>query len=807
MDAYEVGVRVSLTDGVSAGLMRLIGRFKSAELGAAGLQKELRGIQTTMIAGAAMTAVGIGMVAMFKPAIEQAKKFQVETAKFRQFGLGDVMTEQAVKFAKASNQIGTSNVEMFRLINESQGIFKDSGMSSPADQFRGAQLAAPMLARMRFIEKALGGRENSAADDRSFLRVVEMLGGVRNPETFNSIADRVFKLQMSSGGTVNSELLRQFIATGGNAVKTMTGNALYGESEPLLAELKSRAGTGLATAFASMSGILKPSQQRLDAIEEFGLWDRSKYQRNGLGGLKHMNGMPMLDQAAFQADPYQWYEKYVRSKYDAKGFTQAQRDFENSMLFGRTGGALFSLVDRQWQNPDGSPGVMQKAAIAQNKALGIDQMSKIAGGTLAGQQIDMGAKFRSLLEKTGEVALPIAVKVLEALLPVLTSISNFATSHPNMFGFIIDGIIGLGAVLTVTGVATLLAGFGRAVGLAFKIFTPLARSLSVWNDLGVAAARLPLIGDALSGIMLTVGTLTLPEWGTIAAVAAGILVAGKGLVEFVKHWDTSKSALTNLKSEWSTFVGWASDLVRNHTTGKIGPVGTAAAGAVYGSMGYAFSGTKLNALLYQWRMDFEKAFMAQMRPSIAAMTKIWDGLKSAFNALVGWFSDKIKWLRSLLPKSLAATPKPTVTAPKAHTGLTPWTAKDWGNTLGFYANKLFAGNSTVQTASAVMSALNKGTSASAHQAATLATAHGKLAGSEDHLSKAIDGLSSRIAAIGMPPKAGQSTEVHTTVHLDGHKIAKVVSKHQATGLSGPRAGTARFDPNTGLAASGAGYGH
>ena len=111
------------------------------------------------------------------------------------------------------------------------------------------------------------------------------------------------------------------------------------------------------------------------------------------------------------------------------------------MLFGRTGGAMFSLVDRQW-GTDKDPGVMQKAAIAQDKALGINQMVERGRNTLTGKEIDLHAKWNSLLVQTGEVALPIAVQALSTALPILKGISDFATKSPDLFGGAVRSIPG-----------------------------------------------------------------------------------------------------------------------------------------------------------------------------------------------------------------------------------------------------------------------------------------------------------------------------------------------------------------------------
>jgi hypothetical protein len=53
-------------------------------------------------------------------------------------------------------------------------------------------------------------------------------------------------------------------------------------------------------------------------------------------------------------------------------------------------------------------------------------------------------------------------------------------------------------------------------------------------------------------------------------------------------------------------------------------------------------------------------------------------------------------------------------------------------------------------------------------------------------------LAGKLAEVIHPYKANQVTHVH--MHLDGKKIATVVTKHQAKALSGPQTGPSAFDP-------------
>lgn len=54
-----------------------------------------------------------------------------------------------------------------------------------------------------------------------------------------------------------------------------------------------------------------------------------------------------------------------------------------------------------------------------------------------------------------------------------------------------------------------------------------------------------------------------------------------------------------------------------------------------------------------------------------------------------------------------------------------------------------------------------------------------------------------------PPASGKPVQVHTQVNLDGHQIAKVVTKHQAKAMNTPMSGTSGFDGRMSYVPSGA----
>jgi hypothetical protein len=204
-EAYSVGIRIRLLDSFSGGFSGLINHFGRANMEASVLERRITGIQHTLMAGGMLTGAGLGILAMFKPALDQAKQFQNEATKFTMFGMGDAANGEAVKYAKAMNIAGTSSVQAMRMITEAQGVFRESGALSLQEQFVGAKIAAPVLAKLSFIESALSDdkRTSAHAQDLAMLRFIESRGGANDPSKFAAIADWGFKLSKSSGGIVD----------------------------------------------------------------------------------------------------------------------------------------------------------------------------------------------------------------------------------------------------------------------------------------------------------------------------------------------------------------------------------------------------------------------------------------------------------------------------------------------------------------------------------------------------------------------------------------------------------------------------
>lgn len=652
-DAYEVAIRLRLIDQVSRSLLGMVGGFGKADAAAVALQRRLDGIKRTMLVGGLLVGAGVGIFAALKPALDQAKQFQQEVTKFSLYGMGDQANTEAVKFAKSMNIMGSSYVDNMKLMTEAQGIFRESGKGTLAQQLEGAKIAAPVLAKLGFIESSLSDDQKASrhAQDLAMLRFIEARGGANDPRIFTSIADWGFKLQQSAGGhVVNWSQLQQLIATAGAAGFNLNQDAIS-KLEPVIADLKGgKVGSGMRVSFQRLLGTQRGLPKQ--AIQEYlslGLWDPSKVELSAQGGIKKFLGRPgdvLKDRVKFGTDPVAFYtdtflpaiaKKYGNQILGTTPEAKIERAAEITNVFGPgTAGAFFSQIDKLLP-------AIQRSLGAQNKQAGIDASYKAAGDTLAGKELALHAKFNSLLEQTGEVVLPIAIKAMEAMMPVLNFFSNFATAHPRMFGFVIDGLMALGASLIVSGVATGLTGLVNLIGLLGKAFAGDAILKA-----GVWATKIPFIGTALSEGLVAIGAGL--ETGT---AAVGNAVARLSAIQFTGGLLGISGVLGALAISVDQIRQNSSDVSskdpRRQTLGWINQVMSALPGGLIAEWANRMSG--LDKLILNWNPG--KSVLANVSAGL-------DGLWSRIQA----FASKLPGLIPTKPQSI--TPPGMTLAQAAH---------------------------------------------------------------------------------------------------------------------------------------------
>lgn len=507
LDAYKIAVRITLVEGVTRGLSLMSRHFKQTGADAKMLEDRLKSIGRQALVGGALVGAGFAGLAVLKGPLEEAKLYQAELARFASLGFGARVNAQADQFAQGMRTIGTSTRENMTLVSDAMAVFK----SLPH-----AEMAAPLMARMKFANEALFGKERGSANDAKFmdlLKVIEFRGGLSSDAEFARQANYAQKVIAGSRGRVDATALLQALKTGGVALSRRGNEQFYLGSEPLIQEF---GGSRYGTAAMSIYQNLVQSRGTVTAQQELyrlGLLDPSRVTFNKLGALKKalpgaFTGSSILENQGELA----LLQQVLLPAFAAKGITSPEaitREF-GMILGNRTGSGLMARIYQQ------QPSLMRQTAANRN-AFGIDQMTRAAAGTAAGKELDLEAKEANLKLVLGQQILPIYVRALELTTGALGLLTKAFSGQPAILKRVEVGGFAVISAMAVLGGSLILitAGF-RGIGLALTL------------------ARLPVLLPLIGG---AIAALSFPIVAAVAALAG----LGAAIYAIYTHWDRIKA--------------------------------------------------------------------------------------------------------------------------------------------------------------------------------------------------------------------------------------------------------------------------
>lgn len=381
-----------------------------------------------MAAGDAFVPLAItaGLVYAGHSLFEAAKDLDTERARFKLFGLSASQNADAFQYVDGMRVYGATRTENMRNFREAQGVFRESG-ESDSRALAGAKLAAPVLSQLNFLASSLD--EESAAKmktaNMAMLRYVEMSGGLSSAGAFNKLADFGWRMNTSSGGTVDWEQLRALKSTAGVAGYNLTEDALA-RLEPIMGELKGGGlGTALATTFGRITGGVRLPNQVAHTLVDNGIWDKSKIVWNDAGGIKRFNGNPLgtANTKLFEENPELFYEQVIRPMYKRMNLGAEDVARENLILFGRTGGKAFEAIERALP-------VIQQSVESMKKVKGIADSVAQAKQTLGGQGAEFDAAWTDFKTLFGTQMLPFFTGILKGGASILRAMGTHGNDTP-----------------------------------------------------------------------------------------------------------------------------------------------------------------------------------------------------------------------------------------------------------------------------------------------------------------------------------------------------------------------------------------
>lgn len=560
-ETYSVAVKLSLINHVSSGLMLISKNLHSTGQDVDLLNSKLMSIGKQASLGVGMFAGGLGIANLFKGPLTDVIKYQTETAKLYQQGLGTAQVADALKFSEANKIIGTSLLDRVKMFTDAQGSFRESGLGG-FEALAAAKVMAPVMAKYQVASGLLadGSQGMAHAQFMNLNKTVELMGGLTDAAKAAQITDGVFKTVQSSGRMVSERDLKMFMSYGGVSVAALTPKTIFAGLEPIIGALGgSGVATGLMTAYSRTHGMqaLTPSIMTNEALR-LGIWDADKVTRTKGGGARFLHGSPMAPELAklMDTDTIGFSQKMMEI-YTRNGIT-ALTDMgrENNILFGRTGGKIYTQIMQQMP-------VLLHSEQAYDKAQGIDQVIE------TNKKSPMMATL-AMSKAMDDLGLAIGKNVLPTFIPMvngLTSMAQELGKHPVLLKKVTYAFVGLSAVLVGGGLVNMIGASARGFGLLYSFLGAgggvagmAVKGISmIGSALMFGLRAIPIVGWVVMAV--GVGVYLYRNWDSIWAKTKEIWSKVSPYIVGTFRWigDTASSIWSGIKTGFKVFVGFFLD--------------------------------------------------------------------------------------------------------------------------------------------------------------------------------------------------------------------------------------------------------
>lgn len=439
-EAFKIGVRINLINGVSHGLMRMASEFQHTERAADRLRASIAAMSTStklLFGGGLAVGVGASILMGMKPALDAAERLQNEQLKLDALNMSPADTAAMKTKAQTDAQVvlGTTIAENTKLLAELYGATGNAkgamSMSQEVERYtQSLHMFGVNTEKMGFAAvKALEHRGDSVFMD---------------PIHRDEELKRIERIGIASAGKVTAQDYYMASRTGGMAYQSADEKYLYGAFAAYAsANGGSNAGVGLMNFNSSLIGghTTKAAQAALARVGML------KDGEKGLSGD---------DAKLAMADPNAWIQNRLVPALVAHGIkTEADQELWVSRVFNRGTGKFVSWDIANQQKIQKDSATYQTADDATN-ALRKRQ------GTYAGSKVVLEAAWENALATLGINLLPMATRAVNELSSAVMKITAFAEKYPLLTSLAVKGTA-LFAVLLMIGGA--IAIFAAAVAV------------------------------------------------------------------------------------------------------------------------------------------------------------------------------------------------------------------------------------------------------------------------------------------------------------------------------------------------------
>ncbi|SFB12426.1 hypothetical protein SAMN04515620_11959 [Collimonas sp. OK607] len=590
-------------------------------------------------AGIGSTVAGAAVGAPIVKGLQEAKHYQTEQARVTALGLGPKISADAESYARSMKTYGTSHAENLELVRDSMSVFGD---------LPHAQMVAPMLAKMKFANKAFYGEEAGGENERKFmdmLKVIEVRGGTTSSAKFHEQANMVQKVISATGGRVGPTEWLNLIKTGGIAAKGMDEKSFYYELEPLVQELGGfGVGNGLMSSYNNLyqGRTSKRAAMNLDKLGLIG--DHTKVKHDKVGQTAQLDPGALLGADLFKKSQFEWMEQILLPQLAKNGIASKDKilDTIGSLYTNRKAGDLMANMYLQRQQ-------IHKNRKLNEGAYDVDQLEPLGREQAGGKEMETLAKLADLKLTMGERILPLYSRAIESATTALEWLNGFMERNPVTAKAMIIGFGSLAAILVVLG--PLMLGLAALIG-------PYAMLHVLFAKMGVSGGVLTPILRGVGTAFLWLGRILLFVGRAFLMNPIGLVVAAIALAAYLiyQYWEPIKGFFTDLWDGVGNVFTRAWAAIKGFAGGLWADVQQAFAGGISGVTALLLNWSPLG-LFYQvfagvmnWLgiklpakfSDFGLNIMQGLANGITgALGTVKMAIGGASDSVVGWFKEKL----------------------------------------------------------------------------------------------------------------------------------------------------------------------
>lgn len=488
-EAFKIGIKLSLLDGVTSGLLALSGHFRTIGRDVDTLQGKLNRLKSVGAIGLGATAAGVGILASLKPSIDAAMEYQQRIARMHQMGMtaNDMRSAEKTAWDVGRTVPTTNPTEALDTIMHLRMVFGDT-----ADAIKNL----PTILKMEGVLVNAGLKGDQSYE---IAKSLEMIGATKTPAMFNSYADAITKGIIASGGKVQAGDYLSAIKYGRTAAQGWNKDFIEYYLPTLIQEMKSRGGSGGASGgpgnplmsmyAAIVQGTI--SQKSLKLFDKLGLIDMSKVVWTKSHMMRGVEPGGIKGWREFMANPVDWVQKYLTPALQKAGYTdkESQQQAISYLFQNRTAGfAAVQMAEQYWK--------FQRDRRLIEDTKGINNYAEIMKMSPAMQEKAIHERMQALKTIVGLQLVPLLLQVLPAIVQFIQKIVETAQAHPTALKLFVGFFAALGTLLTVGGAIT---SFVASIGIISIAFPALAAGA------GTVAAALGPVTLALAGLA-AVGT-------------------------------------------------------------------------------------------------------------------------------------------------------------------------------------------------------------------------------------------------------------------------------------------------------------